>query len=71
MNTFVVCRYSRGEIVKHTTNFDVAFKLIKRNLFRGATRHTMTTARREVTSRRQIRRSRDHSFNRFEPLVFI
>src|SRR6185369_17301034 len=60
-----------GEIVKHTTNFDVPFKLIKRNLFRSATRHTMTTARREVTTGRQIGWSWHHTFNRFESLLFI
>src|SRR6185369_11975265 len=67
MNLFVISRNCRCKIVKHATHFDTAVELIQRNLFRRATRHAMRAARREVTTRRQIRRSRHDTFDRLEP----
>src|SRR6185369_11318752 len=68
INPFVVGCDCGSKIVKHATHFNVAVELIQRNLFRRATRHTMRTARREVTTGRQIRRSRHDAFDRLEPL---
>src|SRR5690349_477656 len=66
----VIGCHRRGQIVKHTTHDDAAFELIKRNRSFSAARHPMRTARREVTTRRQISGARHDTFDRFQPLLF-
>jgi hypothetical protein len=67
MNTFVVRRDRSRKIIKHATHFNIASELIQRNLFARATRHPMRAARREVTTGRQIGRSRHDAFDGLQP----
>src|SRR5215204_2731653 len=69
MGSFVVCRHCGRKIVKHATHFNTAFELVKRNLFRGATRHTMRTAWREVTTGGQVSRTRHDAVDRFQTFL--
>src|SRR2546421_9618900 len=66
-----VRRDRRRQIIEHTTDADAPVKLVERNVAFGAARHSMRTARREVTARGEVRRLRNRSLDGRESLLLF